>query len=52
MRNAIFCVLAVLGMAGAASAHHPFADDFDRTKPITLTGTVSKVEWTNPHVYA
>jgi hypothetical protein len=52
MRKAMLCLVALLGMGGAASAHHPFADDFDRTKPVTLTGTVTKIEWTNPHVYA
>ena len=30
-------------------AHHPFAPEFDWKKPVTLTGTVTKVEWTNPH---
>ena len=33
------------------TAHHSFAAEYDSTKPITLTGTVTKVEWMNPHVY-
>jgi hypothetical protein len=30
-------------------AHHSFAAEFDRTKTITVTGSVTKLEWTNPH---
>ena len=30
-------------------AHHPVDNDFDKTKYVTLTGTVNKVEWVNPH---
>src|SRR5262252_6408895 len=41
---------AILTAAGTASAHHSFAM-FDQTKQITLTGTVSAFEWTNPHAY-
>ena len=33
----------------AALAHHSFAAEFDRRKPVTLKGTVTKVEWQNPH---
>lgn len=31
-------------------AHHAFDNEFDRTKPVTLTGTVTKVDWVAPHV--
>ena len=34
-----------------ASAHHAFAAEFDSTKPLTVKGTVTKMEWTNPHVW-
>ena len=45
----IAAVLLLTG--GKALAHHSFAAEFDRNKPIKLTGTVTKVEWTNPHVW-
>ena len=32
-----------------APAHHSFAAEFDASKPITLTGTLTKMEWVNPH---
>lgn len=35
----------------SAEAHHSFAASFDGSKPITLAGTVTKVEWANPHMY-
>jgi len=34
-----------------ALAHHAVSAEFDRTKPITFTGTVKKVDWMNPHIY-
>ncbi len=33
----------------AARAHHAFAAEFDRDRPVEVTGTVTRVEWTNPH---
>ena len=51
----VFAVLAVaagLWLAGIpASAHHSFAAEYDSNQLLTLKGTISKVEWTNPHIY-
>jgi Family of unknown function (DUF6152) len=35
--------------AGAAVAHHAFAAEFDSTKPVSLQGVVTRMEWINPH---
>lgn len=41
--------IAAVAGAGAALAHHSFSQEFDSTKPMTLSGTVVKFEWVNPH---
>lgn len=43
--------VTVLLWAVTAAAHHPFNDEYDRTNTVTLTGTVTKIDWQNPHVY-
>jgi len=32
-------------------AHHSFGAEYDATKPVTITGVITKIEWTNPHSY-
>ena len=52
MRVKTGALAAVLGLTAASmplSAHHSFAAEYDANKPITVTGTVTKLEWMNPH---
>jgi len=49
MRVRFFVALSVLLMGAAASAHHSFSSEYDASKPVTLNGVVTKVEWMNPH---
>jgi hypothetical protein len=44
--------ISITLITAPAFAHHPFAPEFDWKKPVTLTGAVTKVEWTNPHAFA
>jgi len=54
MRSRLFGVVAGAAFAVAAAvvpvmAHHSFAAEFDAKKPVKLRGTVTKMEWINPH---
>jgi hypothetical protein len=42
----------LLFLARPASSHHAFSAEYDSQKPIDIKGTVTKVEWTNPHAHS
>ena len=50
-RIVLLAVLLIAFAAGRLMAHHSFAAEFDATKAVRVTGTLVKVEWTNPHTY-
>jgi hypothetical protein len=53
VRRKTCLALASLVLAAGAPvlAHHSFAAEFDATKAVRLTGTLTQIEWTNPHSY-
>ncbi|MGA2155790.1 MAG: DUF6152 family protein [Bryobacteraceae bacterium] len=53
MKANTILALGMLGLAIGAPvfAHHSFAAEFDASKAVRLTGTLTKIEWTNPHSY-
>jgi hypothetical protein len=51
MRNLVIVLAGVLLTPGLALAHHAYVAEFDVTKPVKLTGVVTRVEWTNPHIW-
>jgi len=49
--RAVTLAAGVAALATILLAHHSFGAEYDSTKPVTLTGVITKVEWTNPHSY-
>jgi hypothetical protein len=53
MRRLAVPLISIAGLAtcSVAAAHHSFAAVFDSDQPVTMTGTVADIEWTNPHFH-
>jgi hypothetical protein len=47
----VLVAIAFAVLAASASAHHSVSGQYDSSKPLTLTGVISKVDWINPHIY-
>jgi hypothetical protein len=52
MNTTVIWIVGLIAWASVpALAHHSFSAEFDLKQPLTMTGTVTKLEWTNPHVW-
>ena len=47
----ITVMATVLSAVAPVVAHHAFSAEFDQSKPIKMSGTITKLEWTNPHAW-
>jgi Family of unknown function (DUF6152) len=47
----VIAAVAFVASANSAFAHHPFSAEFDANKPVMLMGTITRVNWENPHTY-
>ena len=51
MKRLTIALTLVCLVCTPALAHHSFAAEYDGKKPVSISGVVTKIEWTNPHVY-
>jgi hypothetical protein len=51
MRLIVTIAAFVIALGSLLSAHHSFAAEYDGDRPVKVTGVVTKVEWTNPHIW-
>ena len=51
LANLCAIAAALLLAQGVSLAHHAYTAEFDTTKPVKVTGVVTKLEWSNPHIW-
>jgi uncharacterized protein DUF6152 len=51
MRTVVIAVTALVIATSFVQAHHSFVAEYDGNTPVKVSGTVTKVEWTNPHIW-
>ena len=51
LRVALITVIVAVSVSSPLPAHHSFAAEFDANQPVTLKGTVVKMDWVNPHTW-
>jgi hypothetical protein len=50
-KTVLLAIVAMLGAALPALAHHAFSAEFDQAKPVKVSGEIARLEWTNPHAW-
>lgn len=51
IRIVLITVIVAFGVSSSVRAHHSFAAEFDGNQPVTLKGTIVKMDWVNPHTW-